>query len=156
LYRHLQHLTMAGKKRNQRKTTSSKGTDISPRRGEKSKQRKQNTEDETSDDNELQPSPAVTRNANKTSTALAVEPTETFQPKKLDHTFQSINSNHGKEDEPNNDESTTSEHDDDATTVLKTLQDNPDDTTDSEDNNKKPLTRLLKTNKQKNQKKKTR
>jgi hypothetical protein len=128
---------MAGKKRNQRKTTSAKGTDTSPRRGEKSKQRRQNIKDETINNHELQPSPAVTRNANKTSTALAVEATETFQPKKLDHTFQSINSNHDKDDDSNDNGSTAPEPDDEATTVLNKLQDNPDDTTDSEDNNKK-------------------
>jgi hypothetical protein len=126
---------MAGKKWNQRKTTSAKGTDTSPRRGEKSKQHRQNIEDETTKAHELQPSPAVTRNANKASTALAIEATETFQPKKLDHTFQSINANHDKDDYSNDSGSTDSEPEDYATTVLKKLQANPDGTTDSEDNN---------------------
>jgi hypothetical protein len=132
----LQHPTIAGKKRNQRKATSAKGTDTSPRRGAKLKQRRQNTGEKDILDQELQPSPAVTRNANKASTDMAVEAAETFQPKKLDPTFQLMDANHDKDDDADDNQSIDSATDDDANTVLKQLQDNPDDTTDSEENKK--------------------
>jgi hypothetical protein len=84
---------MAGKKRQQRKNTTTMADTTSPRRGDKAKQRKQNSGDKEVLTHGLVPPPTTNRYPTRASTENAVAATAILQPKKLDKTFHRFDDN---------------------------------------------------------------